>query len=161
MTALSPPYHPKCREKRLSCVCPWLQLIPPHQCRDHSQIQPRSLAPVVLGGRGAPAALEVRWAQEGQLSPFLLGVLLVLFLLCCPAKGTRRRQDGRWQWLLPGACKQEAEHPLPNPLWDRTWMLVLMVPCLGALWERALPSSGTLHPTSSPCNVRSGHQRLV
>lgn len=76
MTALSPPCH---------------------------QIQPRSLALVVLGGQGALAALEVRWAQEGQLSPFLLGVLLVPFLLCCP-------------WVLAGQGGQGHPHH-PALLW--------------------------------------------
>lgn len=108
MTALSPPCHPKCREKGLSCVCAWLQLIPSHHCSDHSQIQPRSLALVVLGDQGALAALEVRWAQEGQLSPFLLGVLLVPFLLCCPAKETRSGQmeGGSGHCLEPASRRQ-------------------------------------------------------
>lgn len=69
---------------------PLLQFIPlPHHSGDHLQIQPRSPALVALGDRGALAALGVQWAQEGQLTPFLLGLLLVLFLPCCPAKEIR------------------------------------------------------------------------
>lgn len=116
MTAPSPPCHPRYREKRLSCVCPWLQLIPPHQCSDHSQIQPHSLAPVVPGGQGALAALGVRWAREGQLSPFLLGVLLVPSLLCCPAKGTRRGQmeGGSGRCLEPASRRQSIPSQIPS-----------------------------------------------
>lgn len=116
MAALSPPCHSTCREKGLSCVCPQLQLIPPHHCSDHSQIQPRSLALVVLGGQGALAALGVRWAREGQLSLLLLGVLLVLFLLCCPAKGTRRGQleGGSGCCLEPASRRQSIFSRMPS-----------------------------------------------
>lgn len=122
---------------------------PLHHRGDHLQIQPRSLSPLVLGDRGALEALGVRWAQEGQLNPFLPVLLLVPFLPCCPAKGTRKtRGQMRWQRSLPGACKQEVAHPFPYPQttpWDRTWMF----PCLqgrGALQEGALPSSRILGP---------------
>lgn len=68
---------------------------PTHHRGGHLRIQPRSPA---LGGPGAPGALAARgvpWAQEGRLSPFLLGLLVVLFLPCCPAKGTRTKQRDR------------------------------------------------------------------
>lgn len=122
---------------------------PLHHRGDHLQIQPRSLSLLVLGDRGALEALGVRWAQEGQLNPFLPGLLLVPFLPCCPAKGTRKtRGQTRWQRSLPGACKQEAAHPFPYSQtvpWGRTWMF----PCLqgrGALQKGALPSSRIFGP---------------
>lgn len=98
MAALSPPCHSRQVEKRLSHICHQFQLIPPlHHRGDHLQIQPHSLALVVPGDRGVLVALGVPWAQEGQLTPFLLGLLLVLFLPCCPAKRTRKKTQGnRW-----------------------------------------------------------------
>lgn len=116
MTVPSPPCHPKCREKGLSCVCLRLQLIPSHPCSDHSQIQPRSLAPVVPGDRGALAGLGVRWAREGRLSPFLLGALLVLFLLCCPAKETKRAQmeGDSGHCLEPASRRQSILSQIPS-----------------------------------------------
>lgn len=96
MAALSPPCHPRQVEKGLSHICPQLQLIPPpHHRGDHLQIQPHSPALAVLGDQGVLVALGVPWAQEDQLTLFLLGLLLVLFLPCCPAKGTRKKtHDG-------------------------------------------------------------------
>lgn len=96
MAAPSPPCRPKWEgrgEKGLSHVCPLLQFnTPAHHRGDHLQIQPRSLVLAVLGDQGALAALGVQWAQEGQLTPFLLGLQLVPFLPCCPAKGTRKKR---------------------------------------------------------------------
>jgi len=149
--APSPPCHPRQGEKRLSHICPPLQFIPPPKHRDdHLQIQPRRPALAVPGDRGALAALGVRWAREGQLTPFLRGLLPVPFLPCCPEKVTRKKKGGqmttRWQRSLPEACKREAAHPLLHPQTaprDRARML----PCLqgrGALRDGHRPAPASL-----------------
>lgn len=119
--ALSPPCHPRQGERGLSHICPLLQLIPSsHHRGDHLQIQPHSLGLVVPGDRGAPAALGVQWAREGQLTPFLPGLLLVPFLPCCPAKGTRKKrgqmgQGGNSPCLEPASGRQRIPSRIPKP----------------------------------------------
>lgn len=90
--APSPPCHPRLEGKKgLSRVHPsQLHSIAPHHWGHHLQIQPRSLALVVLGGQGVPVVHGVPWAREDQLSLALLGFLLVPLLPCCPAKGIRK-----------------------------------------------------------------------
>lgn len=85
------------------------------------QIQPRSLALAVLGDRGALAALGVQWAREGQLTPFLPGLLPVPFLPCCPWVPVHRGGRGRPHrpallWApaaqLPHLFQEDPEDPL-------------------------------------------------
>lgn len=97
------------QEKGLSRACPpppTLRLSPERSW--HLQIQPRRPAPVAPVGQGGPAALGVRWAQEGQLTPSLLGRLLAPCLPCCPAKG--KEEEG-----VDGSPQSHPHAAIPQP----------------------------------------------
>lgn len=80
---------------------------PPKRCW-HLQIQPRTPAPVAPVGQGGLAALGVRWARGGRLTPSLLGRPPAPCPPCCPAKG--KEEEG-----VGGSPQSPPHTAIPQP----------------------------------------------
>lgn len=82
----------------------------------HLRIQPRTPAPVAPVGQGGLAALGVRWARGGRLTPSLLGRLLAPCPPCCPAKGKEEEGVGGSPQSPPHAAIPQPGSPGPRAM---------------------------------------------
>lgn len=111
-------------------------------------------------------ALGVPWAQEGQLTQFLLGLLLVLFLPCCPAKGTRKKHKGTDGTRCHSPClglansRQHIPSHIPKPSLG-SGHRCSPVSGAGALRDGGLPSSGIPYPGCPHTTLEPGAMYTV